>query len=236
MAFLQTHTNTFFKSLIMKLNSRFFILTFVLFIYTTALTAQRKDYTPELYVGANFGATASMVNFDPAVEQSCLQAYNGGLVFRYIAQKSLGFQSELNYSQRGWNEVDGNYARQLNYIELPIMTHFNFGKKFRFFFNIGPKFSYLISEKVLINNNIDNTIEQHAKSAENKLDYGFCGGFGFLFNLKGQVIQIDTRVNYSMTDVFSNAKKDYFAASNNMNLSVNIGWLMQMKNKKNLSR
>ena len=223
-------------SQLMKLNSGFFILTALIFIFTSVLSAQRKEYIPELYVGVNFGATGSMVNFDPAVEQSYLQAYNGGLVFRYIAQKSLGFQSELNYSQRGWNESDGNYTRQLNYIELPILTHFNFGNKFRFFFNIGPKFSYLISEKVLINNNIENTLEQHAEAVQNKLDYGFCGGIGFLLNLKGQVIQFDARANYSMTNVFSNAKKDYFATSNNMNVSVNIGWLMQMKNKKNLSR
>jgi len=220
----------------MKIISRFYIITITVFIYTTALTAQRKDYTPELYVGINFGAIASMVNFDPSVEQSYLQAYNGGLVFRYIAQKNLGFQTELNYSQRGWNEIDGNYARQLNYLELPIMTHFNFGNKFRFFFNIGPKFSYLLSENIVVNNNIDNTLEQHTQSVQNKLDYGFCGGFGFLFNLKGQVIQFDTRANYSMTDVFSNAKKDFFDTSNNMNVSVNIGWLMQIKNKKNYSR
>jgi len=220
----------------MKIISRFYIITITVFIYTTALTAQRKDYTPELYVGINFGAIASMVNFDPSVEQSYLQAYNGGLVFRYIAQKNFGFQTELNYSQRGWNEIDGNYARQLNYLELPIMTHFNFGNKFRFFFNIGPKFSYLLSENIVVNNNIDNTLEQHTQSVQNKLDYGFCGGFGFLFNLKGQVIQFDTRANYSMTDVFSNAKKDFFDTSNNMNVSVNIGWLMQIKNKKNYSR
>ena len=105
-----------------------------------------------MYIGLNGGMAASTVNFNPKVSQSFLIGYTGGLVFRQISQKSLGFQAELNYMQRGWQESDGNYSRQLNFIELPIMTHFNFGKKFRFFFNIGPKLGYLISENVLLNN------------------------------------------------------------------------------------
>ena len=184
---------------------------------------------PEIYVGPTFGVTGSMVMFSPSVGQTYLQGYNGGVVFRFIAEKNVGIQAELNYSQRGWKESNGLYSRQLNYIELPFMTHLYFGKKSRFFFNLGPKISYLISEKELLNNTTNSTLVQETTKIQNPLDYGLCTGSGFLFNIKGNVIQLDARANYSLSDIFSNDKRDYFATSNNLNVSVNLSWLFQIK-------
>ncbi len=206
-----------------------------LIIFTLAIlvipkiAAQKPTFEPEVYLGLNGGMTASMLYFNPTVSQSFLKGYNGGLVFRYIGKKSLGVQAELNYSQRGWQESDGLYTRQLNYIELPFMTHFNFGNQFRYFFNIGPKISYLLSEDILIDNTQNSTAEQHIKAVENPFDYGFCLGLGALVKIKKQVFQIEARGNYSISTVFSDAKKDYFNYSNNINVSANFAWLFQLK-------
>lgn len=191
--------------------------------------AQKAYYKPEMYIGVNGGMAASTVNFMPKVAQSFLTGYTGGLVFRQISQKSLGWQVELNYMQRGWQETEGGYARQLHFIELPFMTHFNFGNKLRFFFNIGPKLGYLISENALQNTQETSTAVQQTTLVQNKFDYGFAAGTGFYVNIKGQVFQLEARGNYSMSDIFSNAKKDYFDNSNPMYASVNFAWLMQLK-------
>lgn len=201
----------------------------LVFLCSFAANAQRKDYKTEIYYGINAGMTAAKVNFDPSVAQNYITGYQGGFVFRYISSKSLGVQAELNYTQRGWSESDGLYARQLNYMELPFLTHFNFGNNFRFFFNIGPKIGYLLSENVIINQTINSTSTQHITAVQNKFDYGFCSGLGFLLNIKGQVFQLEGRGNYSMNDIFSNAKKDYFDTSNNMYATVSFSWLMQQK-------
>jgi hypothetical protein len=121
------------------------------------------------------------------------------------------------------------YTRQLNYIELPFLTHFYFGNKSRFFFNVGPKISYLISEKDLFNNTTASTEVQHITKIENPFDYGVSAGFGYLINVKGNIIQLDTRANYSLSDVFSNDTRDYFDTSNNLYLSVNFAWLLKIK-------
>ncbi|HLP05369.1 MAG TPA: porin family protein [Paludibacter sp.] len=192
------------------------------------LSAQVRLEKPELYLGANFGMTGSRVLFNPSVDQSFLPGYNGGLVLRYITEKNVAMQIELNYSQRGWAESGGSYARQLNYIELPFLTHLYVGDKGRLFFNLGPKISYLISEKVLYNLNSDATQEQHSTLIQNPFDYGLCAGFGYLFRVQKQVFQLDTRANFSLSDVFSNDKRDYFDTSNNMNASVNLAWLFQL--------
>ena len=161
---------------------RNFCFIFFLFFSTILIAQDRLDH-PEIYLGANVGVTESMVAFKPTVSQGYLLGYNGGIVFRYIAEKNVGMQAELNYSQRGWTEKSGKYTRQLNYIELPFMTHIYIGKKNRVFLNIGPKISYLISAKELVNDTITSTATQHKTFVQNPFDYGLCAGLGFLFNV-----------------------------------------------------
>lgn len=212
----------------MKLKIYFAIITVFIF-GVQSIKAEKPQFVPETYFGLSFGETASMMYFKPTVKQSILTGYNGGFIFRYIGKKNLGVQAELNYSQRGWKESDGLFSRQLNYIELPFMTHFNFGNHFRTFFNIGPKISYLYSDKIIINDSPDTSAEHHVSPVKYPFDYGFCGGFGFLLNVKGQVLQLEARANFSVSDVFSNAAKDYFDNSNNLNLAVSASWLFQKK-------
>ncbi len=193
------------------------------------LNAQDRLINPEVYVGIDFGVTESKIMFNPSVNQSMLMGYNGGIVFRYIAEKNAGIQAELNYSQRGWVESNGLYSKQLNYIELPFMTHIFMGKTNRFFINIGPKISYLLSEKVLLNQTTSATAIQQTLAIQNRFDYGLCGGFGLLFGIGKSVFQLDTRVNYSLNDVYSNKKTDYFSNSNNFNVSVNFAYFLKIK-------
>ena len=203
------------------------ILFFVLF--SSFAFANRHLNKSEIYIGPSLGLNESMIMFNPTVSQGFLKGYNGGLVFRYIADKNFGLQCELNYSQRGWSEKSGLYSRQLNYIELPFLTHVYFGNKNRFFFNIGPKISYLLSDKIITNNTISSTDYQHITPIQNSFDYGLCSGLGYLINIKGTVIQLDTRASYGLSDVFSNDKRDFFDTSNNFNLSVNLALLFKVK-------
>jgi hypothetical protein len=211
------------------------LLVIQLILFSASLFSQKKYVEPEIFAGVNFGQTGSMVNFSPSVDQSYLLGYHGGLVARYIADKNIGVQAELNYSQRGWNEADNLFSRRLDYLEIPFMTHFFFGRNFRFFINIGPRVGYLISDNILINNTINSTKVQQITDIENRFDYGFCGGIGFLLKIKNQVFQIDTRANYSVSDIYSNEKKNFFDTSNNLNASVSFAWLMKV-NKKQISR
>jgi len=211
---------------------RFCILpAIILFLSGSTLVAQDRLMKPELYLGANFGITESKIMFNPTVDQGFLRGYNGGLVMRYIAEQNVGMQAELNFSQRGWTESSGQYARQLNYIELPFMTHIYIGKKNRFFFNLGPKISYLISEKELVNNVTASTEEQQIAKIQNLFDYGLCGGFGVLFTVGKNALQLDSRAYYSLSNIYSSSNKsiDYFNSSNNLNLSVNLAWLIKVK-------
>ncbi|MDO9633928.1 MAG: porin family protein [Paludibacter sp.] len=192
-------------------------------------SAQINKFKSETYLGISGGPAASMVYFKPTVEQDYLTAYHGGLVFRYISEKHLGIQAELNYSQRGWKEIGGSFEKRLDYLEIPFLTHIYFGDKAQFIFNIGPKIGYLIQEKILYNSNPSSTVEQHIQPIQNKFDYGFAAGLGFLFKIKRQVFQLESRANMSFSDIFSNDRRDYFDNSNLINASVTLGWLIQVR-------
>jgi hypothetical protein len=191
--------------------------------------AQVRLDNPETYFGISAGVTGSMVNFSPTVRQTYLLGNNAGAIFRYISDKNLGVQAEILYFQRGWNETGNMFARRLDYIDIPFLSHFYVGRNFRAFFNIGPKIGFLFSEKTLYNYFENSNAVQHIRAADYKFDYGFAAGLGFLLRIKKQVFQIEARGNYSMTDIYSNDKRDYFDFSNNINATVNFSWLLQLK-------
>ena len=82
---------------------------------------------------------------------------------------------------------------------------------------------------MLINNVIGSTEVQQTTKIQNPFDYGLCGGLGFLFTIGGNILQLDTRAYYSLSNIYSNKKTDYFSNSNNFNVSINLAWLLKVK-------
>ncbi len=214
-------------------------LIFILFIASTlSLTAQPQLKQPEMYVGVHGGVMASLVQFTPSIEQDLLQTLgaNGGLVFRYAGHKVCGLQVELNYMQRGWYEQKTGYRRTIDYIELPFLTHLSFGRSFRGFVNLGPQIGYAIREDH--KNMPDLTANGEGQTAngaqylpiDNRFDWGIAGGLGMLYRTKkAGVYQLEARFNYSFGDLFSNSKFATFSRSCPMNISINLGWLWDIK-------
>lgn len=199
----------------------------ILALFAGSLYAQRTPYESEKYIGISGGMTGSVVNFNPKVDQSIFRGQEFGIVYRYIGAKSLGLQVEANYTSRGWCEKGDVFERQLNYIDVPFLTHFNFGDKFRVFLNIGPKLSYLLSQEITKGDNTG--AAQHIKPVDNKLEYGLLVGTGFYLKMKRQLIQVEARANYSAIDLYPNQPADDFDYSNSLYASLNLSWMFQLK-------
>ena len=208
-----------------------YILLFFL-LFAQFVKAQYVYFPPEHHIGISGGPSASMVLFTPTVSQTYLLNYTGGLVYRYINEKHLGLQVELNYSQRGWKEANDRFTKQIDYIELPFMSHFYFGDKARFFFNIGPKVGYLIQEKILHQENPASTEKQHTQGVKNKFEYGAALGFGGMFRIKNQLIQLEVRGNYNANGIYPNDSKEHFRYSNIIHASVTLGWQICLSDKR----
>jgi len=211
------------------------VVVAVLFVALLA-QAQPRLHQPEIYVGLHGGVMFSLVWFSPQVAGTSafmdriLLSGNGGLVMRYNGHKYCGFQLELNYMQRGWSE-SATYQRRLDYIEMPWLAHIYFGKKkVRGFINLGPQIGVLFRESSYGDENGDPSKRQQYEPIANKFDWGIAGGLGLLFrSTKVGTFQVEARFNYSLGDFYPNHAGDYFSHSSPMNLSVNLGYLWEIK-------
>ena len=157
------------------------IATVIISLVTLNYIQAQDKFKRELSLGASFGTTFSKVSFaQTKVQQKMKMGYTGGLTLRWITEKNLGLQAELNFIQHGWDEKfedqpQYKYSRTINYFELPVLTHIYFGsKRFRVFVNLGPKIGYAFGEKTdeNLNGAKPNTEnEQHDMPIEKKLIY-----------------------------------------------------------------
>ncbi len=214
------------------MNYRKVIILFILFVGANSVFGQVNYFVPEYGVGVRGGATASWVSFSPSVAQSSTYGWQAGGVFRYVSAKYFGVQVEANFTQRGWTEQSDayTYTRQLNYVEVPFLSHIYFGGKvFRWFFHLGPSVSYQISD------NVESTVTnaqqkpRHTMAVKNRLDYAIAVGTGFEFNTKrAGIYQLEARYSFGLGDMFPNSATDDYRRSSNQNLSLCLGLLFNV--------
>lgn len=223
-------------------------LIIFLMLLPMSVVAQ-THYIPHIFAGGHAGVTMSNIAFSPGVEQSMLMGTTFGASFTYAEERHVGLKFEVNFSQRGWKENfeeyndQFNYSRQLSYVSVPIMTHIFFGpRKVKFFFDLGPEFGYMISEKIDANFDYKNPasvpgfptrnrrLEQMYLDVKNKFDYGITAGLGiqFLINRKN-ILQLEGRYYFGLGNIYSATKKDIFGASRNQSIVVTIGYLYRLK-------
>jgi len=221
--------------------NRIKIIAFVaVVIVFDGLHAQNSDvFNPEWSVGVNGGITLSQIAFNSQIRvpQKYLMQYSGGLTARYISEKNVGIQAELNYSLRGWSEkLDtlhfNKYTRSITYLEIPLLTHiyFNMGKRARVIFNIGPQISFKIGEneleKVITDESAD--IDYYSVDVQRIFDYGLKGGAGIEFRTGVGSFIIDGKYYFGLSDIFNNSRGDNFQASGNRVIGVNMTYLFRL--------
>ncbi len=184
-----------------------------------------------------------------------------GFSTRYVCEKYFkticSIYAEVNYTQMGWKEnirntenqpvlntVSGiaeQYERTLNYLQIPIFAHLAWGREsrgFQFFFQAGPQFGFLLSEKTTTNFNFAdrNTTDrasqvcaQDTMSVENKFDYGIAAGLGVEYTIPkvGHFI-LEGRYYYGLGNIYGDSKRDYFAKSNNNAIVVKLTYLFDI--------
>ena len=179
----------------------------------------------------------------------------GGLTARYISEKYFamicGAQVELNFSQRGWDELfeiageNGEpvkdtsraYTRKLNYIDIPFLAHLAFGneKGLQFFLNLGPQIGFLIGESEKTTNIDMNSLTNTQKAVyggklDNKFDYGIAGGGGVeLRTKKAGSFLVEGRYYFALSDFYSTSKKDYFSRAAHGTITVKLTYLFDLK-------
>ena len=213
--------------------------------------AQPKDFKTELYIGASGGMTFSKVRFYPNIIESFQQGNSGGIMFRLISEPHIGFQVEVNYTQKGWKEDSiGNaggtkigYSRILNYVSVPIMTHVNLGNKaFRFTINLGPEVAYMFSEEEhLTPSKTVISPEQGfrtyvGKPTDTQLDFLFTFGLGMEYHMKkGGAFALEGRAYYSLPNLFNPDNYPYKVSQSN-GAQVKLAYLFQINKRRKAAK
>lgn len=227
-------------------NYKYLLVLVIAMIYANSTMAQLGELRNELAIGFNAGMNMSKVDFSPRIKQTNQQGAAFGITARYMCEKYFkmmcGIQVELNYSQRGWNELieDGSmntYNRVMNYVEVPLLAHLAFGKDSRtrgmkFFLNLGPQFAYFISDKENMGGEEWNTsmrpngvVYQYGKEVENKLDYGIVAGGGLELSTGIGHFLVEGRYYYGLGDFYHNTKKDEFGRSGHSYIGIRLTYL-----------
>lgn len=193
----------------------------------------QNSFKPETHVGIKMGANMSSVRFDPTIDQNIKIGFIGGLSFKHIQEKNLGIQLELNFMQAGWDEkleTSKSYSRRLNYIQMPFMTHFNFGdKKSRFFINLGSYLSYLSFENEEIGNiSKEEEKDYYQNEIANKMEFGLCMGLGFTRYTSLGIFQIEGRGNIGFSDIFDNNNESSITSAKNMMIEISLSYFINL--------
>ena len=233
------------------------VIIFLFPIFSFSLYAQQNQFLQEIALGVNGGVNFSKVSFlhnNPAMIQELgdigmRAGMKGGISVRYISMKHFGVQLEVNLTQSGWSEKfkTGDYvnkidfsgvkiSRWLNYIEIPLLSHIYFGKKTRFFVNLGPKLGILAyygelkdnmsPEQMAVFNQNDPRIYD---KGHNSFDYGLSVGGGLDLLIGRLHTIVEGRYTFGFGDVYSNSKRDIYQRSNNQNVAVTVAFLLPVK-------
>jgi len=214
-------------------------LTVLFSLISLSLSAQYNTLN-EWYVGASAGATASTITLVPKyVDKMYSLGKNGGLTLRYISEDHFGFQLECNYLEAGWLEDElgykdpkqYSYSRQLNFLEVPFLMHaYTSIGHARFFLNVGPKFSFLLSDSET--NRATIPLLDHGKNIERPFQYGVLGGGGFEVHLGPTVLGLEGRYCYNLSNIYNDAIGQDFVTSDLQVITLNMYILFQLTGRK----
>ena len=221
-------------------------LLFIL-VFTGIGVQAQNTFQPEWAIGGSAGVGFSSSSFRPKVLKQTLIRMNGGITARWITEKNLGLQLEVNFTQKGWKEdikmmdEEGTlsmpnpfYIRKMNYIDIPLLTHIYFGSdNARFFVNLGPQIGFFVSESTSQNLNGE-TIpnrpnEQHTIPVEKKFEWGIGGGPGVEFRSKIGYFLLEGRYCYALSDFYNTRREDAFSKASNQVILVKLTYLMPIR-------
>ncbi len=191
----------------------------------------QKNGPSEFYFGTTQGMSLSMLNFGVKVNQSFHTGYNGGIFFTYLSGPKIGVQLEFNYAQKGWKinpDSTESYSRDLNYYEIPFLTHIVIGKKkSKLIIDLGPYGSFLKSEKEKTNIT-DSIPEYNGYKVNKKFEFGYCFGVGYQYATRFGNFGFDARYYNSLTNIFIPSAEIHYFSSRNQVLCINIKYSIKL--------
>lgn len=188
-----------------------------------ALQAQGKG---DVEFGVNLGYNSSTVS-NNNLSADTGSGLNFGVAADYYFSSSWSLKTKLIYDQKGWNNgfIDNNtfdpadpaFVKtdfNLNYITIPVMANWHFGRNKNWYLNFGPYVGFLVSAN-------DTRFDTDLKDAFNTTDAGLAFGIGVKIPVSDKLkLSLEYDGQGGVVDVFKENTDD---AVLNSRGSFNVG-------------
>ena len=197
-----------------------FITVTLLIAFSVIGFAQKKG---DVEFGINLGLNSSNVTSE-YLSSDTGTGVNLGFAADYFFSDSWSLKGKIIYDQKGWdngllyvgvNRYNTNY--NLNYLTIPVMANWHFGKKKNWNLNFGPYAGFLLSaEETAYNTNV--------KEFFNTNDFGLNIGIGVKFPLSNKLkLNIEYEAQSGFSDVFKdNNNKRIIGTRGALNVGLNF--------------
>lgn len=165
----------------------------------------------QLLLGVRGGHSISGITFTPEQDTRPLTSplIDIGLIIKHFDLEHVGFQGELNYTQRGYlSFVDSSYyyKRVNSFVEMPLFFQIRAARN-NFFGHINIGFCASIITHSKAGQNADLSQIELSKYKlnilrDNYFNYGLKGGVGLGYDFSWGTIQFDIRYLYGLGDLY----------------------------------
>ena len=192
--------------------------------FSTATFAQGKG---AVEYGFNAGSNISTVVSSEDNADSG-NGFNVGFAADFYFSDRWSIKGKLIYDQKGWdndvitdldtgNTYDTNY--NLNYLTVPVMANWHFGKKRNWYLDFGPYVGFLMSAE-------DTRFGADVKEYFNSTDFGLSYGIGVKIPLNNKVkLSLEYEEQTGFSNVFKNAT--YNVTNSRSSFNVGLNFLMK---------
>jgi opacity protein-like surface antigen len=194
-------------------------------IYSAAF-AQVRNSTE---FGVNIGLNNSTIQYSGTGQNSDYkEGVNLGVSLEHYFSDRWSFKVKAIYDQKGWGngfvvladgtEIDG-VDYHLNYITVPLMANWHFGRRRNWYLDFGPYVGFLASASETSNS-------ADVKPLFNSTDVGIAFGIGVKIPVSNRVQLIfEYDGQGGLTNVFNQSNGTY----QNIRSSLNVGLVFPMK-------
>jgi opacity protein-like surface antigen len=213
---------TFAQNLNYQIMKKLFT-TLVILLCVYSITFAQRNNKNTVEIGANIGYNEAYVVDPSGYNSSFVTGVNIGFSAEHYFSDRWSIKGKLIYDQKGWGNGyitadDGTVFNgvdfQLNYLTVPIMANWHFGRSRNWYLNFGPYAGFLLSAKETTDN-ID------VKDAFNTTDFGLALGIGVRFPIADNVkLFIEGDGQGGISNIF---KDNAGSSIQNSRSSLNIG-------------
>ncbi len=140
-----------------------------------AIIAANFAIAQSVHFGLKGGLNLSNLTYNGAEALDYKVGFHAGAVAHIHISRRFALQPELTYSNQGGERTFNNtdIKANLNYINIPLLAQYMFGKGFRL--ETGPQLGFLVGAKQKVNNN-----ETNIKGNYKSTDFSWAFGVGYV--------------------------------------------------------